>query len=260
LKEGQDSQREQIAKWEAVWEKGYGTGSAHVLYLELLAEMVSRTLDKAGLEHGRLLDLGCGTGELAIFLAKRCQLEIAGLDLIAECLTKANSLAQQNRVVNSKLDFVLGDAFFSPFKDGVFDVIVSTGISSAGAYIGMQSEIERLLSPGGIAVVDYVRLPHIGRPKASIRRFREWRRETRRVKNGGRWGEGGLKHYHYGKYGIREHFEENTSLRIVKFKAMRTWPVLLRGRKLRLVFEKTIGRILSPLLAGVVVVTLRKEA
>lgn len=68
----------------------------------------------------KVLDVGCGTGFLAILAAKMGGI-VSGTDI----LQNAIRLAKENALINNvKIDFRVGN-LFSPFKNKVFDVIIA---------------------------------------------------------------------------------------------------------------------------------------
>jgi ubiquinone/menaquinone biosynthesis C-methylase UbiE len=79
-----------------------------------------------GLKSGRVLDIGTGSGRLAIELAKArdCDFEIIGLDVSENMLKKARENARQAGVEN-KINFVLGNASALPFPEKSFDLVMS---------------------------------------------------------------------------------------------------------------------------------------
>ncbi len=64
----------------------------------------------------RILDIGCGTGRLAVPLSARCR--VVGLDVSREML-------EAGRGKGSPAAFVLGDAVRLPFRDRSFDVALA---------------------------------------------------------------------------------------------------------------------------------------
>jgi SAM-dependent methyltransferase len=104
---------------------------------------------------GRVLDVGCGPGHLAIRLAREHALEVTGLDLDPAMIERASVNAA--RVGMDDADrpwFLVGDVASMPFPDGSFDLVVSTlsmhhwDVPSAGL-----DEIARVLRPGGRALI-----------------------------------------------------------------------------------------------------------
>jgi ubiquinone/menaquinone biosynthesis C-methylase UbiE len=81
---------------------------------------------RRGIRSGRVLDIGTGSGRLAIELAKArgCDFEITGLDVSANMLKVAQENARQAGV-GKKIDFVLANASALPFPDHSFDLVMS---------------------------------------------------------------------------------------------------------------------------------------
>jgi demethylmenaquinone methyltransferase/2-methoxy-6-polyprenyl-1,4-benzoquinol methylase len=106
----------------------------------------------------RVLDLGCGTGDLAIQMAKMADdIEVIGLDYSLPMLEiarkKARRLAREK-----KITFVYGDAAHLPFPDGYFDC---ADISFAFRNLTYRNplaerylvEVLRVLAPGGRFII-----------------------------------------------------------------------------------------------------------
>jgi len=107
----------------------------------------------------RVLDLCCGTGDLAINLARLAEnnLEITGLDYSQPMLDIATKKAEL-LARGKKLSFIHGDAGNLPFPDGYFDF---AGISFAFRNLTYKNpfvqqhlaEVFRVLKPGGRFVI-----------------------------------------------------------------------------------------------------------
>jgi demethylmenaquinone methyltransferase/2-methoxy-6-polyprenyl-1,4-benzoquinol methylase len=107
----------------------------------------------------RLLDLGCGTGDLTINLALQAGegAEITGLDYSQPMLERARQKADRAGV-GEKVKFVHGEATQLPFPDGYFDGV---GISFAFRNLTYKNplcqphlaEVKRVLKPGGRYVI-----------------------------------------------------------------------------------------------------------
>ena len=109
------------------------------------------TIEQAGLRPGqRVLDLGCGTGTLAIEMARRCPgLQLFGVDGDAEVLAKAEQKATQAGV---EITWQLGLATRLPYPDASFDRAVSTLFFHHLAVedkVSAARELHRVLRPGG---------------------------------------------------------------------------------------------------------------
>jgi ubiquinone/menaquinone biosynthesis C-methylase UbiE len=72
----------------------------------------------------KVLDLGCGTGTLAIFVKKsQPSAEVIGIDIDPHILSIAKEKAIQ---ANTQIRFDLGTAFNLPYPDNYFDRVVSS--------------------------------------------------------------------------------------------------------------------------------------
>ncbi len=114
----------------------------------------------------RILDLGCGTGDLSVHLARLAPkgAAITGLDYSQPMLELAKRKAYRAGVFE-RIKFINGDAANLPFPDGHFD---SVGISFAFRNLTYQSrlrlphlvEVKRVLKPGGRYVIVESSQPH----------------------------------------------------------------------------------------------------
>lgn len=124
------------------------------------ATFKQRLVTQAGPRAGnRLLDLGCGTGTLAIKV-KRSQpaVEVVGLDADPEILERA---ASKNSDAGVEVEFDRGFSTNLPYEDGSFDMVLSTlffhHLTSAEKS-QTASEVTRVLKPGGeLHVADWGR-------------------------------------------------------------------------------------------------------
>jgi SAM-dependent methyltransferase len=77
---------------------------------------------RLGIKPGkRLLDVGCGSGQLAL-IAARAGAEVTGCDISTNWLEKARARAASEKL---NVTFEQGDAESLPYKDGQFDAVVS---------------------------------------------------------------------------------------------------------------------------------------
>lgn len=98
---------------------------------------------------GRVLDLGCGTGRLALFLSDRGY-QVVGLDTAAAMLTVARTRPGSERV-----HWVQGDALAPPFGPGTFDAVVALRL--AFHFADLQPLLQAMVTvtrPGGRIVLD----------------------------------------------------------------------------------------------------------
>jgi ubiquinone/menaquinone biosynthesis C-methylase UbiE len=111
-----------------------------------------KTIDLAGLQPGeRALDVGCGTGSLAIAAKHRIGQTgtVCGIDASPEMIARARKKARRNAV---EVNFENAMVEKLPFADGTFDVALSTlMLHHLGRKTRQQClcEIRRVLKPGG---------------------------------------------------------------------------------------------------------------
>jgi SAM-dependent methyltransferase len=105
-------------------------------------------LDAVGLRAGhRVLDIGCGTGQLTRRAAARGAVGL-GLDLSAPMLKAAADAAAEAGL--ETLSFVRGDAQVHPFDAAAFDAAVSRfGVMLFADPVAAFANIRRALRPGG---------------------------------------------------------------------------------------------------------------
>jgi ubiquinone/menaquinone biosynthesis C-methylase UbiE len=75
------------------------------------------------LKPGIILDIGCGTGEQSLFLAKRGY-HVVGVDISREMLKKANDSAKEGQLKDNP-SFVIASAEALPFRDKSFEGLIS---------------------------------------------------------------------------------------------------------------------------------------
>ena len=100
--------------------------------------------------EGRLLDAGCGTGEITFRLARKFpRASITGIDLERSHLERA---ALRCAEFATRVRFEYGDALAMPFEDASFDLVVCRHLSQAVPDPArLFAEIRRVLRPGGRA-------------------------------------------------------------------------------------------------------------
>jgi len=105
---------------------------------------------KWGVADGKVLDVGAGTGSLAIEFAKGIPgVQVVGLDLSDVALELARDNAQKSEV-SSRVSFEKGDAEDMPFEDNTFDLVISSNtLHLVENPVSMLNEIHRVLKPKG---------------------------------------------------------------------------------------------------------------
>jgi SAM-dependent methyltransferase len=112
-------------------------------------------------DRDRVLDVGCGNGQVTRLAARRARLgQVSGVDLSAPMLERARASAVEEGVAN--VSFERGDAQIHPFPAGAFDVALSRfGIMFFADPVTAFANIGRALRPGGR--VAFLSLQAIGR-------------------------------------------------------------------------------------------------
>ena len=102
----------------------------------------------------RVLDLCCGSGDLAFRAEAAGAQQVVGADFTLPMLTIAR---QRQAAAQSACRFVQADALALPFSDAAFDAVtVAYGLRNVADLPAALSEMRRVLAPGGrIAILDF---------------------------------------------------------------------------------------------------------
>ncbi len=98
----------------------------------------------------KILDVGCGTGDLSVELFEKTAAQVVGIDFCRPMLERAQAKAPQLR-------FIEGDALRLPFPDGAFDcVTIAFALRNLASVQEGLAEISRVLKKDGlIAVLEF---------------------------------------------------------------------------------------------------------
>jgi len=118
---------------------------------------------KWGITTGTILDIGTGTGLLAIEFAKAIpDIHVIGLDLSEVALDVARDHAQM-RDASLRVSFERGDTEDMPFEDEVFDLVISSNTLHLIKHpIRMFNETQRVLKPEGKFIISDFRRSWLG--------------------------------------------------------------------------------------------------
>ncbi|SDT48291.1 Ubiquinone/menaquinone biosynthesis C-methylase UbiE [Paenibacillaceae bacterium GAS479] len=108
---------------------------------------------------GQILDVGCGAGRIAIYLAEKGY-QVIGTDVSEQLLNVAKEHSMQN---NQPIKFIQNEGVQLPFKDAEFDVVIGFKVL---CYIPTRElraealrEYSRVLKPGGTCILTQYIVP-----------------------------------------------------------------------------------------------------
>ena len=118
-----------------------------------------------------VLEVGCGVGATACYLAKKHGCHVVGVDLRESMIARSNERAQREDVAD-RVEFRVADAQDLPFDEALFDAVIGESVATfiedkqrvvseyarvtrAGGYVGMNEEI--WIKPPTTRLVEFVK-------------------------------------------------------------------------------------------------------
>ena len=102
--------------------------------------------------HGRVLEIGCGSGQMQLDLLRRGY-EVVGIDIATGMIEATRKLVNE-KLPNARPRLLVGDIEALAFPDAYFDVVLAAGVIE---YLRSDEkslrEISRVLKPGGIVLL-----------------------------------------------------------------------------------------------------------
>ncbi|HEU0038937.1 MAG TPA: class I SAM-dependent methyltransferase, partial [Verrucomicrobiae bacterium] len=145
------------ARQKATWESGDFGQIARTIE-NVAADFMARQPLQPG---SRVLDVACGTGNLAVLAARRACV-VSGIDIAANLIDQARARAAAEGL---RIDYREGDAEDLPYADGQFGLVVSMfGVMFAPRPSLATSEMLRVTKPGGqVALANWTPEGFIGK-------------------------------------------------------------------------------------------------
>lgn len=121
-----------------------GIGGAHPGGLDITKNVLNKERLKM---HHKVLDVGCGTGQTAVFIVKHFGCHVTGLDSHPLMLKKARKRSKRKYL---SLPFVLGKVENMPFDDNTFDAVIAESVTLFTNIPLALKEYARVLKPNGV--------------------------------------------------------------------------------------------------------------
>lgn len=151
---------------EALWGDGFLSPGG--------PDEVRRVVDGIDFAGSHVLDVGCGSGGITLFLATEYPLaRITGFD-VEEPVIEAARKRANDRKLDGKAVFTRGNPGPLPFADASFDIVFSKdALVHVADKEAIFAEIYRVLKPGGIFAASDWLTAHDGEPSAEMKAYLE---------------------------------------------------------------------------------------
>jgi SAM-dependent methyltransferase len=162
---GHDDERFHSAAQADEWDARYGERDGAMWSGRPNGRLVAEIAD---LDPGTALDVGCGEGADAIWLAQRGW-TVTAIDISDVAVSRAREAAES---VGSSVDWVRGDALQTPFPSGSFDLVSMQypALPRAAGDAAVRSLLDAV-RPGGLLLAVYHDLDHDHREHMKERGF-----------------------------------------------------------------------------------------
>lgn len=128
--------QEELALFDHMHGRGYAATQAHVRRAGITGDMT-------------VLDLGCGVGGPARYMAAVLGCKVSGIDLTTEYIAAGQELNRRCGL-GGRVELVQGNALEMPYEDNSFDHVYCHNVTmNIEDKAGLAAEIARVLKPGG---------------------------------------------------------------------------------------------------------------
>ena len=112
-------------------------------------EATAHAIDKMSLsEDQHVLDIGCGIGGTARYMAEKIGCKVTGIDLTPEYISIAKTLTDLTGL-GSKVTYKVASALDMPFESKTFDAVITIHVAmNIPERAALYSEIARVMKPG----------------------------------------------------------------------------------------------------------------
>jgi ubiquinone/menaquinone biosynthesis C-methylase UbiE len=139
--------------------EAYASAAAQA-YLDAIDNTLVEQVVSLGISSGRLLDVGCGPGGIALKIARRLPaMRVTGVDFSANMIAAAERAARAEKL-DGQATFLVGDGNRLCFADGSFDLVLSNSVlHHLRDPVAVLDEMGRVATPGGIVLLRDLRRP-----------------------------------------------------------------------------------------------------
>ena len=97
----------------------------------------------------RVLEIGCGTGHTACYIAQRYRCQVTAVDISPGMISQARQVVQARRLGNY-VKCEVADIAALPFKDASFDFVICQAVLMFVDQARALQQLRRVLKPGGV--------------------------------------------------------------------------------------------------------------